>query len=182
MKKILILLAALISTAVLSAKEAEVTADKTVTKVTFYSPEIVRVTKTPAGEAGNTRESLVVTMTPQEGLKVTKSENSSAVTLKSPVLTVRIDKKTGLVQFLAKGKNLLKEKAYGFEERTEGPDKGSYRTTIVYQLDKDEPIYGLGVTQDGKLNHRGSAHMNMEQNNTQDYQHVIQSIKGWGIY
>ena len=24
--------------------------------------------------------------------------------------------------------------------------------------------------------------MNMEQNNTQDYQHVIQSIKGWGIY
>ena len=182
MKKTLILLAMLISSAVLSAKEAEVTADKTVTKVTFYSPDIVRVTKTPAGEAGNTRASLVVTMTPQEGLKVTKSENSSAVTLKSPVLTVRIDKKTGLVQFLAKGKNLLKEKAYGFEERTEGPDKGSYRTTIVYQLDKDEPIYGLGVTQDGKLNHRGSTHMNMEQNNTQDYQHVIQSIKGWGIY
>ena len=110
MKKILILLAMLISSAVLSAKEAEVTADKTVTKVTFYSPEIVRVTKTPAGEAGNTRASLVVTMTPQEGLKVTKSENSSAVTLKSPVLTVRIDKKTGLVQFLAKGKNLLKER------------------------------------------------------------------------
>ena len=124
----------LISSAVLSAKEAEVTEDKTVTKVSFYSPDIVRVTKPPAGEAGNTRASRVVPMTPQEGLKVTKSENSSAVTLKRPVLTVRNDKKTGLVQFLAKGKNLLKEKAYGFEERTDGPDKGSYRTPIVNQL------------------------------------------------
>ena len=161
-----------------SVTPVEVTAGGTVTKVTFYSPEIVRVVKVPAGKPGNTRESLVVTMNPQN-VNVQKSENSSSVTLKSPVLTVKIDKKTGLVQFLNKGKNLLKEKAYGFEERTDGPDKGSFRTTIVYQLDKEEPIYGLGVTQDGKLNHRGSTHMNMEQNNTQDYQHVIQSIKGW---
>ena len=120
-------------------------------------------------------------MTPQD-VNVRKNENSSAITLRSDVVTVRIDKKTGLVQFLAKGRNMLKEKSYGFEERTSGPDAGSFRTTIVYQLDKDEPIYGLGVTQDGKLNHRGSTHMNMEQNNTQDYQHVIQSLKGWGIY
>ena len=128
----------------------EVNTADAVTKVTFYSPEIVRVVKVPAGKPGNTRESLVVTMDPQN-VNVQKSENGSAVTLKSPVLTVKIDKKTGLVQFLAKGKNLLKEKSYGFEERTSGPDAGSFRTTIVYQLDKDEPIYGLGVTQDGKL-------------------------------
>ncbi len=159
----------------------EVNTGNAVTKVTFYSPEIVRVVKVPAGKSGNTRESLVVTMQPQD-VNVQKSENSTSVTLKSPVLTVKIDKKTGLVQFLSKGKNLLKEKSYGFEERTSGPDAGSFRTTIVYQLDKEEPIYGLGVTQDGKLNHRGSTHMNMEQNNTQDYQHVIQSIKGWGIF
>ena len=150
--------------AVVSPVEVK-TADA-VTKVTFYSPEIVRVIKVPAGKPGNTRESLVVTMEPQD-VKVQKSENSTAVTLKSPVLTVKIDKKTGLVQFLAKGKNLLKEKSYGFEERTSGPDAGSFRTTIVYQLDADEPIYGIGVTQDGKLNHRGSSHY-LEQNNTQD--------------
>ena len=166
----------------LNAKETvEVKAGGATTKVTFYSPEIVRVVKVLDGTVGNTRESLVVTMQPQD-VKVQKSENSSAVTLKSSVVTVKIDKKTGLVQFLANGKNMLKEKSYGFEERKEGPDKGSFRTTIVYQLDKNEPIYGLGVTQDGKLNHRGSTHMNMEQNNTQDYQHVIQSIKGYGLY
>ena len=181
-KTLMTLFALLVMVCGLNAKETvEVKAGGTTTKVTFYSPEIVRVVKVLDGTAGNTRESLVVAMQPQD-VKVQKSENSSAVTLKSSSLTVKIDKKTGLVQFLANGKNMLKEKSYGFEERKDGPDKGSFRTTIVYQLDKNEPIYGLGVTQDGKLNHRGSTHMNMEQNNTQDYQHVIQSIKGWGLY
>ena len=181
-KTLMTLFALLVMVCGLNAKETvEVKAGGTTTKVTFYSPEIVRVVKVLDGTAGNTRESLVVTMQPQD-VKVQKSENSSAVTLKSSALTVKIDKKTGLVQFLANGKNMLKEKSYGFEERKDGPDKGSFRTIIVYQLDKNEPIYGLGVTQDGKLNHRGSTHMNMEQNNTQDYQHVIQSIKGWGLY
>ena len=183
MKKLLTIMLCIagFATGMQAQENARITADGATTSVTFYSPEIVRVVRTPEGGQGNTREGWVVTMEPQD-VNVRKSENSSAITLRSDVVTVRIDKKTGLVQFMAKGKNMLKEKSYGFEERTSGPDAGSYRTTIVYQLDKDEPIYGLGVTQDGKLNHRGSTHMNMEQNNTQDYQHVIQSIKGWGIY
>ena len=183
MKKLLTTMLCIIvfATGILAKENAKVTVNGTTTSVTFYSPEIVRIVKTPEGKPGNTREGWVVTMTPED-MNVRKSENSSAITLRSDVVTVRIDKNTGLVQFLAKGRNMLKEKSYGFEERTSGPDAGSFRTTIVYQLDKDEPIYGLGVTQDGKLNHRGSAHLNMEQNNTQDYQHIIQSIKGWGIY
>ena len=78
MKRTLLLMAMLILSAVMSAKETTVTADNTVTKVTFYSPQIVRVTKTPVGEAGNTRESLVVTMTPQD-VNISRSENSSSV-------------------------------------------------------------------------------------------------------
>ena len=182
MKRFIFLIIAVMSSAILSAKEAEILAQNTITEVIFYSPEIVRIVKTPADTEGNTRRSLVVTLTPQKGLEIDRTENSSAVTLKSKVLTVKVDKKTRLVQFLHKGKNLLKEKGYSFEERIEGPDKGSYRTNIIYQLDKDEPIYGLGAIQDGKLSHRGSTHWNMEQNNTQDYQYVIQSIKGWGLF
>lgn len=182
MKRFIFLIIAVMSSAILSAKEAEILAQNTITEVIFYSPEIVRIVKTPADTEGNTRRSLVVTLTPQKGLEIDRTENSSAVTLKSKVLTVKVDKKTGLVQFLHKGKNLLKEKGYSFEERIEGPDKGSYRTNIIYQLDKDEPIYGLGAIQDGKLSHRGSTHWNMEQNNTQDYQYVIQSLKGWGLF
>ena len=51
----------------------EVKTQDAVTKVTFYSPEIVRVVKVPAGKPGNTRKSLVVTMEPQD-VKVQKSD------------------------------------------------------------------------------------------------------------
>ena len=160
----------------------EVKANGTTTQVTFYSPEIVRVVKFPSDAKAPERASLVVTLAPQDGLDIKVKESGTRTTMTSQALTVTIDKRTGLVQFLSKGKNLLKEKSYGFEERTTGPDKGSYRTTVVYQLDKNEPIYGLGAIQDGKMNRRNSTHKMMEQSNLQDYQYVIQSLKGWGLF
>ena len=51
----------------------------------------------------------------------------------------------------------------------------------TYTLDKQEAIYGLGTIQDGKLNRRGTS-IFMEQSNLQDFQYVLQSVKGWGIY
>ncbi len=161
---------------------AEVKAKGVTTQVTFFANDIVRVVKYPSDGAAPTRKSLVVTMAPQEDLKVKRSESSARVTLNSGILTVNVDKRTGAVQFLSKGKNLLKEKDWGFEKRTSGPDAGAYRTTIVYQLDKNEPIYGLGAIQDGRLNRRNTKYMNMEQKNLEDYQYVIQSLKGWGLY
>ena len=162
--------------------KAEVKTKGTTTQVTFYTPEIVRVVKYPSDATGPTRKSMVVTLAPQDGLDIKIKDAGNKTTMTSQALTVTIDKRTGLVQFLSKGKNLLKEKSYGFEERTTGPDKGSYRTTVVYQLDKNEPIYGLGAIQDGKMNRRNSTHKMMEQSNLQDYQYVIQSLKGWGLF
>lgn len=160
----------------------EVKVNGITTRVTFYSPEIVRVVKFPSDAQGPTKPSMVVTLAPQSELDVNIKESGARTTLTSNALTVSIDKRTGLVQFASKGKNLLKEKSHGFEARTEGPDKGSYRTTIVYQLDKNEPIYGLGAIQDGKMNRRNSSHLMMEQSNLQDYQYVVQSLKGWGLF
>ena len=51
----------------------------------------------------------------------------------------------------------------------------------MFTLDKDEAIYGLGTIQNGKMNRRGE-HKRMEQSNLEDFQNVLQSIKGWGIY
>ena len=100
----------------------------------------------------------------------------------SDVLTVKVDAKTGAITFSAKGKTLLREKgACTFEPRTEGPDAGAYRVTQTFLLDKDEAIYGLGTIQNGKMNRRGE-HKLMEQSNLEDFQSVLQSIKGWGIY
>ena len=176
------LVAALMPLLANAQQKAEVKTNGTTTEVTFYTPEIVRVVKYPSDARPPAKKSYVVTLTPQADLKVGLKESGAKTTLTSSALTVTIDKRTGLVQFLAKGKNLLKEKSYGFEPRTSGPDKGSFRTTIVYQLDKDEPIYGLGAIQDGKMNRRNSTHRMMEQSNLQDYQYVIQSLKGWGLF
>ena len=186
MKKLWMLMLAVLFVATLSAAEserkAEIKVNGVTTQVTFYSPEIVRVVKYPEGAQWQSRQSLVVTLSPEAELKISRKESPTSLTLSSSALSVVIDKQSGLVQFLQKGKNLLKESAHDFKERQEGADKGSYRTTISYALDKDEPIYGLGAIQDGKMNRRNSSFHMMEQSNLQDYQYVIQSLKGWGLY
>jgi len=164
-----------------SSQEVEVRANGVVTRVTFFSPEIVRVVKCPGETIDQTKEGLVVTMVPQDNLEISIRESASAMVAKSALLTVIIDKRTGQLQFQHKGKNLLKEKATTFELLTEGTDAGAYRVTQSFSLDKDEPVYGLGTIQDGKLNRRG-IHKRMEQSNLEDFQNVLQSIKGWGIY
>ena len=164
-----------------SSQEVEVRANGVVTRVTFFSPEIVRVVKCPGETIDQTKEGLVVTMVPQENLEISIRESASAMVTKSALLTVIIDKRTGQLQFQHKGKNLLKEKATTFEPLTEGADAGAYCVTQSFSLDKDEPVYGLGTIQDGKLNRRG-IHKRMEQSNLEDFQNVLQSIKGWGIY
>ena len=160
----------------------EVKAQGTTVRVEFFSPEIVRVVRWPSDAQPPSRKSLVVTMSPQSDVSSVTKETASKAVIESKKLTVSIDKRTGLVQFLSKGKNLLREKSFDFVARTSGPDRGAYRTTVTYQLDKDEPIYGLGTLQDGQLNRRGTERRNMEQSNLEDFQYVIQSLKGWGLY
>ncbi len=149
---------------------------KTSVKVQFYAPGIVRVLKTPVGQ-DYAAKSLVVTASPQD-VQVSQKGN----TLKSSALTVKVNAKTGTLTFYsAKGRVLLREKNCSFEPRQTGPDAGSCRVTQQFVLDRDEAIYGLGTFQNGKMNRRGE-HKLMEQSNLEDFQHVLQSIKGWGLF
>ena len=152
-------------------KPIEVKTEQGSTRVTFMSPKIVRVQHGTALDK-DTEKSLVVTMTPEANVKVSVKDKTSDITLTTSALTVVINKENGQVQFLSKGKNLLKEKATTF----------SPRLAQTYTLDEDEPIYGLGTLQDGKLNRRGTERKRLEQSNLEDFQYVIQSLKGWGIY
>ena len=129
-------------------------------KVEFMTPMIVHVVK------GQPTKSLVVTAKPEQ-VAVTRQGN----TMKSSELTVKQDPKTGALTFLtAKGKVLLREKDC---------DVSEVRQTFL--LDKDEAVYGLGTIQNGKMNRRGEK-KRMEQSNLEDFQNVLQSIKGWGLY
>ncbi|MDO4496647.1 MAG: DUF4968 domain-containing protein, partial [Bacteroidales bacterium] len=145
MKKILTLVVmflAVVSAGAETKNGVELKAGGNQLQVTFYSPQIVRVQKCPESKPMPAIQSEVVTMTPLSDFDVKIQEGSSAIKMSSSALTVTIDKRSGLVQFAAPGKNLLKEKNIGFEERTEGSDKGRYIVTHTYQLDKDEAIYG----------------------------------------
>ena len=142
----------------------EIQAGKTDVKVEFYTPSIVHIVKSPTGHQYS-KQSLVVIASP-ENVNVTQKGN----TLMSGVLTVTVDDKTGAVTFSSKGKTLLREKSHTFSPLNQ-----------TFTLDKGEAIYGLGTIQNGKMNRRGE-HKRMEQSNLEDFQSVIQSIKGWGIY
>jgi len=160
----------------LAGQPAEFEVGQVKVSVEFYTPSIVRVVKSPKGHVYQ-KQSLVVIAHPDE-VKVNRSGN----TLSTNVLTVKVDAKTGAISFFSKGKTLLREKeACVFEPRTSGPDAGSYRVTQTFLLDKDEAVYGLGTFQNGKMNRRGE-HKLMEQSNLEDYQNVLQSIKGYGLF
>ncbi|MBR5051728.1 MAG: DUF5110 domain-containing protein [Bacteroidaceae bacterium] len=138
---------------------------KTKIQIEFFTPSIVRVFKTPVG-TDYQKQSLVVIAQPED-LQV--SSTSSSVSSKE--LTIRVNPITGaLTFFTAKGKVLLREK-----------DCETSKAKQTFTLDKDEAIYGLGTIQNGKMNRRGER-KRMEQSNLEDFQNVLQSIKGWGIY
>ena len=133
-------------------------------KIEFFTPSVVHVVKYQ-GQAVNP-ESKVIIAKPEEVALTTKGNTTS-----SSELSVKLDEKTGCITFMdAKGKVLLREKSHTFSPLNQ-----------TFTLDKGEAIYGLGTIQNGKMNRRGE-HKRMEQSNLEDFQSVIQSIKGWGIY
>ncbi len=176
MKKMILTALVCMATAVMNAAPVEMKAGKTAVTLEFYTPSTVRVVKMPVGHACQ-KQSLVVIAKPED-VKVSHKGNS----VSSDVLTVKMDPKTGALTFLAKGRTLLREKGEPtFEPRTDGPDAGAFRVAQGFSLDKDEAIYGLGTFQNGKMNRRGE-HKLMEQSNLEDFQNVLQSIKGWGLF
>ena len=135
-------------------------------KIEFFSPSIVHVVK------GTPTKSLVVIAKPGE---VAVSRNGN--TWKSSELTVKQDEQGNLTFLTAKGKVLLREEGWSLIRKT----IDEWQVSQTFKLDKDEAIYGLGTIQNGKMNRRGE-HKRMEQSNLEDFQNVLQSIKGWGLY
>ena len=135
-------------------------------KIDFLTPTIVHIVK------GQPTKSLVVTAKPEE-VRVTQKGNA----VSSSELTVKKDAQGNLTFLTAKGKVLLRENGWSLTRR----NQDEWEVKQTFTLDKDEAIYGLGTIQNGKMNRRGEK-KRMEQSNLEDFQNVLQSIKGWGIY
>ena len=158
MKKLLFVLAVLLTATTVAAQDV---------KVEFVTPKIVHVVK------GQPTKTLVVTAKP-ENVAVAHNGN----TWSSSELTVKLDPRMkGLTFLTKKGKVLLKEKGWSLIRK----NIDEWEISQTFQLDKDEAIYGLGTIQNGKMNRRGEK-KRMEQSNLEDFQNVLQTIKGWGLY
>lgn len=158
MHRITLFACTLLIAALASAQEVKV-------RVTYYSPEIVRIEKT-MGDF-RTAPSMCITAKPQ--------------VVTAPVVKVKVGA-DGTVTFSdASGRMLLTEGTSNFEQIADGPDKGAWKAGQSWRLDADEPIYGIGFLQNGKMNLRGEKRT-MIQSNTEDFSNFFQSIKGYGIF
>lgn len=135
-------------------------------KVTYYSPEIVRIEKSVG--AFKTTPSVVVTMAP-ESFKT------------SPKVKIIVSGDGTVTFYDYYGRRLLAENSCRIESINAGPDAGLYKVSQSWSLDKNEPVYGFGMLQNGKMSQRGE-NRHMVQTNTEDFANFFQSVKGYGIY
>ena len=168
MKKTCIALASLLLSLTLGAQEV---------KVTFYTPGIVRIQKSDAATLATAKKSFSVFAEPED-VKVSES-GSADKTYSSSLVKVSVSS-DGKVTFSVKGKKILSEADHYLTTRLQGLDEGSFVVGQKFKLDEDEPVYGLGILQDGELSLRGKNRY-MRQDNTEDFMPVVQSVKGYGI-
>ena len=137
-------------------------------KVTYYTPEIVRIEKSLDGN-WRTEPSVTVIMAPSPEVR-------------KPAVKVEVSE-DGLVSFRdVSGKLLLSECSKGsLTLIPDGLDKGLYSISQSWKLYEGEQIYGVGMLQNGKMNQRGE-NREMVQNNLEDYANFFQSVNGYGVF
>ncbi len=150
-------------------------------EIRFYSPDIVRVIKSPEGITVN-KQSLSVIKTPAKTeLNISKKEGT--LTLTSSSLTVSFNPQTGRVAFRdAAGNQLFTEKDYGTQfTPTMNVNKPSYLARQAFLIGADEAIYGLGQQQNGKLIQRDER-ITLKNDNMKVCIPYFLSLKGYGVF
>jgi alpha-D-xyloside xylohydrolase len=155
--------------------------NSTAIEIQYYSSSTVRVLKSPAGRSF-IKESLSVITEPQKTAFNVKQQGD-LVNVRTATLNVALNLKTGDINYsTVNGELLLKEKQDGVQF-TPFSDAGNNTLTVQqsFVLANDEPIYGLGQQQEGKMSQR-NVKLNMVQGNLDDYIPFFQSVKGYGVY
>ena len=149
--------------------------------VTFYSPSIVRVTKTePGGPAP--KKSYSVIMQPDEVKDMHVEDSGDDIVMASPDLKASIDTKSGTIVFTdGNGNKLLTDTKTTLEKRADKANAGTYKIKQMFALDQDEAVYGLGQLRDKHMNQRGR-HVTIWNHNTYISIPYFTSEKGYGLY
>ena len=167
----------------INAQDYTRTVGSIVTEITFYSPEIVRVTKYQKSDAlGKSDPKVVVTMKPQV-VNLTILEGSTTDTLLTDKVTVVCAKTSGLLSFYRPdGTVLIKERAKPTFTKRTSHTIDPYNVSQSFRLMNGEAIYGFGQVQDGNLNHRNTNYNHMVQGNMSVWIPFFHSTRGYGLY
>ena len=145
----------------------------------LYGENTVRIIKYPSGKSFEKNSLSVIKK--EEKSKFSVSESKNIISLKTNDLNIFIDAKNGTITYKSvSGKELLKEVGSDFQPFNDAGNQ-TYSVSQSFQLEKDEPIYGLGILQNGKMSQRNTD-VKMIQNNTWDFVPFFQSVKGYGIF
>lgn len=178
-------LLALLATSMLPSMAQDYTlkVGNVMTEVTFYSPEIVRVTKYLTTDAlGKTDPKVVVTMTPQ-AVNPVKHEGSLVDSLLTDHVVVTINRQTGVLGFFRPdGTVLVRERVKPVFTKRTSHTIDPYNVSQSFRLSTGEAIYGFGQVQDGTLNHRNKSYSHMVQNNMSVWIPFFHSTRGYGLY
>lgn len=148
-------------------------------EVKWYDENTVRIMKYPSGKELIKNSFSVVQK--EQKTKFSVSKDKKSIFIKTKDLQLSINNTTGEITYrLPTGKELLKESGSEFKPFN---DAGNQTLSVSqsFRLEKNEPIYGLGILQNGKMSQRNT-NIKMIQNNTWDFVPFFQSVKGYGIF
>lgn len=153
-------------------------------EIQFYSSGTVRILKSPEGK-NTTKESLSVIKHPEQ-INIEVQHANDIVTMKSDLMQVDFNVKTGRISFADLSGNILfTEKDYG-AQFTPHYDAGNetFKVRQAFLIDKNEAIYGLGQIQTNKMNQRNQQVYMRQKQREGGYAYVpiIQSTKGYGLF
>lgn len=150
-----------------------------VLRLEVWDDNTVRVRYAKGESAFAGQSSLAVTAQPGK-VSWKHASTADAEVLRTPRLSVSVDRKTGAVSFLnAAGQPYLREAAD--DARALTSNGTAYAATQQFALAADEAIYGWGQHPSGQLDNRGST-VHLQQLNTDVAVPVFISSKGYGVF
>lgn len=191
MKKTLVFVACCLCSAFVWAQDFQRTATgikatvadkKTDVEVQWYTPNSLRILKTPQGKTVEKKSLSVIAPPKDPGIKVTTADNESVI-MKSKNLTVTLNIRTGVVSYAKSDGSLLLKEQENNKAFTPFDDAGR-STYTVYQgftVSPEEGLYGLGQLQNGQMMQRNMSKV-LVQGNVEDVSPIFQSTKGYGVF
>lgn len=152
-------------------------------EVQWYTPNSVRILKTPLGKNVEKKSLSVIAVPQNPGIKVVDRLSDGQLVVRSEKLVVTVDLHTGIVSYSKPDGTVLLKELENNVAFTPFDDAGR-STYSVYQgfaVSKDEGLYGLGQLQNGQIMQRNMNKV-LVQGNVEDSSPFFQSTKGYGVF